>query len=210
MKKLNLIITLVVSFFYVSCSVDNSVNDELSKSQINSRKLTDQLQIDKVISLVKGARKQSSFSRISSEQYNFDEIQIVSLDSNHEAVVVNAYSFDVNNDENNSIMLGYDGEVYGTPMVIRTTVNGQIKTLDIEDVDGTIMNTVVFDTQNQTTTLTYRRKLPFSQCGQNVADCVADVYSNHGWASVAAGVVSTFYPATIVAYTGSCVVKNCY
>lgn len=44
--------------------------------------------------------------------------------------------------------------------------------------------------------------------GQDVADCIADAYSNHGWASAWAFVQTAFIPATAVAIAGACVGLN--
>jgi hypothetical protein len=46
-------------------------------------------------------------------------------------------------------------------------------------------------------------------CGQCVANCINDAYSNHGWASVWAIVQSIFIPATGVGITLGCIVKCC-
>lgn len=44
--------------------------------------------------------------------------------------------------------------------------------------------------------------------GQDVADCISDAYSNHGWVSAWAFVQTAFIPATAVAIAGACVGLN--
>lgn len=44
--------------------------------------------------------------------------------------------------------------------------------------------------------------------GQNTMDCLADVYVNHGWASVWVTVQTAFIPHTAVAFAAACAVKN--
>ncbi|MFH6965896.1 hypothetical protein ACHRVK_07685 [Flavobacterium plurextorum] len=44
--------------------------------------------------------------------------------------------------------------------------------------------------------------------GANVVGCFSDVYSNHGWASLAAGITSAFIPQTAVAFALACAAKN--
>nr|WP_309757084.1 hypothetical protein [Flavobacterium sp.] len=44
--------------------------------------------------------------------------------------------------------------------------------------------------------------------GQSVMDCVTDVYSNHGWASITVGVVSAFIPQTFVVYAVACATRS--
>lgn len=44
--------------------------------------------------------------------------------------------------------------------------------------------------------------------GQDTMDCMADVYSNHGWVSVWVFVQTAFLPQTAVAFAAACAVKN--
>jgi hypothetical protein len=46
-------------------------------------------------------------------------------------------------------------------------------------------------------------------CGQKVADCLADKYTNHGWLSVANTVFTGFFPWFAVAMTAGCTIKQC-
>lgn len=52
-----------------------------------------------------------------------------------------------------------------------------------------------------------RKKI--GDCGQDVIDCFQDVYTNHGWASVAAALTTAFIPQTAVVFAAGCVGKNC-
>ncbi len=48
----------------------------------------------------------------------------------------------------------------------------------------------------------------FARCsGQAIMDCVSDVYSNHGWASLAVGITSCFIPQTFAVYAVACATK---
>ena len=44
--------------------------------------------------------------------------------------------------------------------------------------------------------------------GSNVMGCFTDVYSNHGWGSVAASLTTAFIPQTAVAFALACAAKN--
>lgn len=48
-----------------------------------------------------------------------------------------------------------------------------------------------------------------ADCGQKVADCVADAYANHGWTSVGAFLLTAFVPEYAVAIAAACAAKNC-
>jgi len=44
--------------------------------------------------------------------------------------------------------------------------------------------------------------------GQDVANCISDAYTNHGWISVALWVESTFIQETLVAVAADCTVHD--
>lgn len=47
-------------------------------------------------------------------------------------------------------------------------------------------------------------------CGEKVAHCLADVYTNHGWASVGAIITSSFWGgAGTIAYVVACYAEVC-
>ncbi|WP_025141504.1 hypothetical protein [Pedobacter jeongneungensis] len=46
------------------------------------------------------------------------------------------------------------------------------------------------------------------KAGQNTMDCISDVYSGHGWASVLAWGVSALTPAGFFAYASACAGAN--
>ncbi|PWJ57694.1 hypothetical protein CLV98_106166 [Dyadobacter jejuensis] len=52
-------------------------------------------------------------------------------------------------------------------------------------------------------------KARISGCGQETMNCISDVYSNHGWWSVAVSVETAFFPQTMVAFAAVCAAKNC-
>ncbi|WP_146064336.1 hypothetical protein [Algoriphagus boritolerans] len=46
-------------------------------------------------------------------------------------------------------------------------------------------------------------------CGEGVAGCIADAYTNHGWISVWAFVQTAFIPATAAGIAAGCAYLNC-
>ena len=44
--------------------------------------------------------------------------------------------------------------------------------------------------------------------GQDVSDCLQDVYTNHGWISVWAFIQTCFIPETAIAFVGACIIVN--
>ncbi len=47
-------------------------------------------------------------------------------------------------------------------------------------------------------------------CGDKVAACLQDVYTNHGWASVLAAVTTGFIPETGIAFAADCYGHMCF
>ena len=44
--------------------------------------------------------------------------------------------------------------------------------------------------------------------GQDTLNCVGDAYTNHGWASIALGLVSALAPAGLFVTTYACAIRN--
>ena len=55
----------------------------------------------------------------------------------------------------------------------------------------------------------YQYSNPYARCGQNVADCLGDAYTNHGWISVWDVVQTAFILATAAVLAIGCAAKNC-
>ncbi|MGG7035209.1 MAG: hypothetical protein ACI7YS_08460 [Flavobacterium sp.] len=145
--------------------------------------------------------------------YNFNEAAFVNVKGdNNKVIFVNSIDYDVQNSENHALAFGYNsatGEI--TEPIIYRTINSEtnIKSLNIESIDGTLIQATIFNTYTQTVFARPDTRPPVSQCGQRVAECIADVYVGHGWTSVVAGLTSAFFPQTAVAFTIACAVKNC-
>ena len=123
--------------------------------------------------------------------------------------------FNDENIENKAIMFAYnDNVVNDTPILIRTIKsNENLDVIKYETIDNVNLMTINIDKAKQTIQIVNKsknaNKFLYKSCGQDVVDCVADVYTNHGWTSVAVGLVSAFIPQTVVAYTALCAAKNC-
>lgn len=103
--------------------------------------------------------------------------------------------------------LATDGVNYGQPMIVKTTPT----TLQFYDLTSGLVTTINnYKSSNFTTTV-----IPGGfggtpgGCGKKVIDCFIDAYSNHGWTSVFASLISTVLPETAFAITAACAVNNC-
>jgi len=69
---------------------------------------------------------------------------------------------------------------------------------------------VVINSLNKTVQIINKKSaMATTDCGQDVADCLNEVYTKHGWASVSAWVVSAFIPETVAVFAADCAAKAC-
>lgn len=102
------------------------------------------------------------------------------------------------------------------PTMIRTYKNQYAKYYDLtEDLITTINH---YNLSSYTISSTYGNYMSnggqmqaqlATGCGQRTANCINDLYTNHGWLSVWAWVQSAFVPETIAAVAATCAVHNC-
>jgi|GEM_PF-2883633 hypothetical protein len=48
-----------------------------------------------------------------------------------------------------------------------------------------------------------------AKCGQETMDCITDIYSDQGWASVAGWVLTAFQPEVALAVAAGCGAREC-
>lgn len=87
--------------------------------------------------------------------------------------------------------------------------NPQLKKLNFMESDFSNFLSFDFNLQSESIEVTNKKNRKKDGCGQAVMDCIQDVYSNHGWASVAAWVTTAFIPETALIFAGACYDRNC-
>lgn len=122
----------------------------------------------------------------------------------------------------NSNLVGYGFVMYtnGTqiikPTIVKTYKNSYLKYFDL--TEGLITTINNYTSSSFTFTNTYGNYIAggggmkaqlATGCGQGTANCMADAYVNHGWASVWISVQTAFIPWTAAAIAGACAVHNC-
>lgn len=179
-----------------------TLNDKSNSSITIEESLTSNLQDSIDLWLAQNPNYFNSYS----ENFDFSNGSISYLDNNpnEKAIVFKQIGFQEEGQQNRSIVFFVDnnGNVLDEPITILTTVNGN-------NVDLKYFNI------NQST--------PFYQInfeklsgpeggaaawGQRTADCMADIYTNHGWASVFASVATAFVPEVAAGYAVACAVDT--
>ncbi|RRA95108.1 hypothetical protein [Paenimyroides viscosum] len=80
-----------------------------------------------------------------------------------------------------------------------------LRRLDLMETDFSSFLSLDFNLESQSTEVTNKKpRKKIGDCGQDVIDCIQDVYTNNGWASVAAFVTTAFIPQTAVVFTIVC------
>ncbi|MBI1781461.1 MAG: hypothetical protein HYR66_08835 [Sphingobacteriales bacterium] len=90
-----------------------------------------------------------------------------------------------------------------TEILVTTISNYSSSNYTFSTISGDFANTTPLSHQTTTT------QQAAGGCGQRVANCLADLYTNRGWLSVWTFVQTAFIPETAVAATATCIFHNC-
>ena len=97
-------------------------------------------------------------------------------------------------------------------MIVKTNkTSNNIYRIDYVNEDMKLRYTLKLDMKSKSANSCndYHRKMQKEPCGHKVANCLDDVYSNHGWISVWAFVQTAFIPATGATLALACTVEKC-
>ncbi len=96
-------------------------------------------------------------------------------------------------------------------MIVKTTkTSNNIYRIDYFNEDMKLIHTIELDLESESISSCNKYNSNVKKpCGQKVANCLDDVYSNHGWISVWAFVQTAFIPPTGVALAVACAVEKC-
>src|SRR5690606_32872736 len=103
-----------------------------------------------------------------------------------------------------------DGVVIDEFIVKTDESTPHLKRIDFLETDFSSFLSLDLNFESKFVDVTNKRpRKKIGDCGQDVIDCFQDVYTNHGWASVAAALTTAFIPQTAVVFAAGCVGKNC-
>jgi hypothetical protein len=129
---------------------------------------------------------------------------------NHGSAITVAFKNNSNSQTYNyGFTLFKDDSTYFHPEIIESKTGSDVYFYDLgQDSTTTVAN---YNTSSFTfTTVTGNyQTAPTGGCGQRTMNCISDVYTGHGWASVWAFVQTAFIPETAAAFAIGCAIKNC-
>ena len=206
---LKLILPLILSAaLFSSCRENSTIAD--SNSNPYQRGITKKEIKDKglIRSLI---RLENVFLKGSNHSLAFDNTYVLKLSpSGRSASVlfVNHLGFDKENSENYGFAAAVqDGKLYN-PVIVKTSRMGD-HSYRIDYYKGGLARILSIELDRNAKSIKVNKGLSSNDCGEEVAACMADAYTAHGWASVALMIESAFIPETTVAVAALCITDGC-
>jgi len=209
-----LIILLILSTF--SCNKDEISHSELEDpfiiTPINDKAIT-----DKVINWQKEYYGNSLNLKSSSNgrlEFDYNNLILASMKGGTgRAIVANQVGYDDCNSINYGIgFFEKNSEITGALILKMMKISEYINRIEYLSLNNELLLSVELDSKKQTTNIIYKKSLSSlkstEDTGDDVIECIADVYVNHGWISVWAWVQTAFIPATAAAITVACIIHN--
>jgi len=208
---------LILSVTFYSCTEEETT--------IRKDEIVENLRLMEVDGVVTQEQKSSVFNWVnknfkngvilgadkSKVEFDYENLSLAYLEGNEEkAIVANQVGFDANNTQNYGVAFFVENDIIENAMVISTqSVNENLKRFEYCDLTGESLLIIEIDALNETiNVIKGDEKIQVKGWGQDTADCIVDVYSNHGWISVWAFVQTAFIPATGAALAAACAIHN--
>lgn len=130
------------------------------------------------------------------------------------AVTVRFKTNSNSNLNNYGFTLYTDGITYIKPTIIHSRTNQFLKYYDLTEnllttINNYALSSYTFSTVTSNIAPSGVSPLARGGCGQAVANCMGDLYTNRGWLSVWAFVQTAFIPETAVVVAATCAWHNC-
>lgn len=217
MKKIISLFSLAVVLILSSCSKEDNLNPSNNLDFKNTSKaITSKIKSwSNSKSRVEGRVSNELNSLLNSEYFDFDN-SISYIKNNHqEIVMVNPKS--INDDINYSVTFNSEEDTIFKALLIKSSKVDDKLLVEYFNFEGKLLFTNIVDYNNQNVIFelpninsNVQNRNDGYPCGnswgQNTADCLANVYSNHGWLSVWATVQTAFIPQTAAAFAVVCAV----
>ncbi len=156
-------------------------------------------------------QKSSSLDNV---KFNYDDLLLVSIpESSVNTIVANQEDYDECNTINYGIGFFEEDNEIKSALIVKTEILSEnIKQIDYFNTDNELLMSIELDAENETSAIIYQKEganlKSANSTGQDVMDCVTDIYSNKGWVSVWTWVQTAFIPATAVAAVAACIGAN--
>lgn len=205
LRKPSLSIFLASLVLFVSCKDNETFQDDI-RNEFKST-LIKNLDMSKDLNNLFVSKYSNETNNDSS--FDFDNIyQVENTETGGISYMINSYD-----DEN--IKLGVypnDNGNYNF-LVVEYIDNGDVKEVLYKKATGELLVTIVADSIiEQVSVINHigENASKYPDCGQLVADCLEDTYTNRGWASVGLWVITGFFPAFGVGAVLGCAAAICF
>jgi hypothetical protein len=204
MKNINLVALILLLVIFNACEKTSNVNKEepqkIYKKEVTTKSLTNSFK------QLQGNLKSNNMGL----EFDNSHVYEVALDANSASLLmVNQIGYDENNPENFGFAAVQSEDGLVNPFIVKTqTISRNLVQIEYFNANFELIFSVELNSDTESINILYQQVDRKKDMGQDVADCLGDVYSNHGWISVWAAVQSAFIPQTAVALAGACVVAN--
>jgi hypothetical protein len=213
MKKLAFLVFVMI---LSSCDLAENLDSHDSKVSEDSpfllKKLDNGNLLDTFIqnkeSLFRGLRVESDVT------FNNEEVfELIVKDDGSRVLVLNQDEFSEENSSNYGLIASVEGGKIGDFMFIQTRrlKDGRLS-IDYFSKNLIRLSNVTLDPSKKSFEFGETNSDKINGkilCGEGVAGCIADAYTNHGWISVWAFVQTAFIPATAAGIAAGCAYVNC-
>lgn len=205
-RKPYLSIIIASVFLFVSCDSNESIELEVQKeyktTSIKNSKLSNNL--NDLFS--------SKYAKKDSNSSNFDFENVYEVENTETGEI----SYMLNSDNDEKIKLGVypkDNGEYSF-LIVEYVDNGENKDILYKSTSGETLIIVSANSNTQEVSVIYPNgkvasKLASRSCGDLVAKCLSDSYTNRGWTSVGLWIITGFYPAFGIGAAAGCAAAVC-
>lgn len=197
--------TLAISLF--SCTEEDfNLNNTISK-EIVQNEIEDEVLINNFINL---QRLKLDFQLSNNITFDNNKIYEVSTsDDSGSMIMANQVGFDEDNAVNYAVSAALRDDGMSDLLIVKTSrVSDHIYDIQYLNSSFELISNIQLNSDTETIEV-FNVDFIGRGCGQDVADCLQDSYSNHGWISVWAVVQTGFIPGTAVVLSLGCAMKNC-
>ena len=188
----------------ISCQKDDVelVNEKRDNISVSNNS------IDYFTAKVIQYKSQNSANKISvsSDTKTVNVVEDSNLPGYH-AVTEKLINYDPSDFETTAYYFDDKDNVYAVA-ILHSVVDSATNTtkIDLYDESRNYLLTTTMKNSDHTLQVTGSKN---QKCGQLVATCLSDMYTNNGWDSVGLSILSAFFPEAIVAATIICIKRKC-
>jgi hypothetical protein len=219
-KQFNVLILAILLSFSYSCSKDEQQAG--MSNPFKTELISDNLVKEKVLTWQKmyfESKGESKSNRFQNVEFDYDNLSLTSKPSGlNDVILARQVNYNEANSVNYAISFFENNKNIVNALVIKIeNVSKDIKRVHYLSLENILLVTVEVNLKNSKSNIIFKNNnldssnnkgLMKIDVGQCTANCIGDAYTNHGWASVAAWVVSAFFPEAVAAIALDCA-ANC-